>query len=217
VSLFLGLSQPAGLNHPVAGSKPRLASWREPAPGRPIASIYPSTKLESGSCSTSPLSGPRLAVDYKRTWSTWPPDSGATGTERTWRVPDQSWQLKARPPAAFLHEILAPSHRIRRVRLLQQPLARGCSESGKRALHFRTKISEPKSRAQSSSSLLPGWQLGSPPGDHKLLIFQPRFRNARSVARHSTIQSQLLRRQKMTEVLFACFNQSSLRGENLTL
>jgi hypothetical protein len=56
-----------------------------------------------------------------------------------------------------------------------------------------------------------------PPGDHKLLIFQPKFRKATSVARHNTIQSQLLRRQKMTEVLFACFEQSSLRSENLTL
>src|SRR5258707_11311425 len=40
-------------------------------------------KIRSGSCSTSPLSGLRLSVDYKRTWSTWPPDSGAPGTERT--------------------------------------------------------------------------------------------------------------------------------------
>jgi hypothetical protein len=34
-------------------------------------------KIRSGSCSTSPLSGPRVSVDYKRTWSTWLPDSGA--------------------------------------------------------------------------------------------------------------------------------------------
>jgi hypothetical protein len=46
VCLFLGLSQPAGLNHPVAGSKPWLASWTEPAPGPPTASIYPSTKFD---------------------------------------------------------------------------------------------------------------------------------------------------------------------------
>jgi hypothetical protein len=39
VCLFLGLSQPAGLNHSVASSKPWLASWTEPAPGLPTASI----------------------------------------------------------------------------------------------------------------------------------------------------------------------------------
>ncbi len=82
VCLFLSLSQPAGLNHQVAGSKPWLAMER--ARSRPAHRIDLSEhKIRSGSRSTSPLSGPRLSVDYKRTWSTWPPDSRATGTERT--------------------------------------------------------------------------------------------------------------------------------------
>jgi hypothetical protein len=112
VCLFLGLSQPAGLNHPVAGSKPWLASWTEPAPGPPTASIYPSTKFDpvrarplpclvrDGLWTTSELGPPGL------------PTPGPSEPNGPWRVPDQSWQLKARHPAAFLHEIPAPSHRI---------------------------------------------------------------------------------------------------------
>jgi hypothetical protein len=77
VCLFLNLSQPVGLSHAVAGSKP----W--PAPGPPTASIHPSMKFDPVRARPLPLSAPRLSVDYKRTWSTWPPDSGAPGTDRT--------------------------------------------------------------------------------------------------------------------------------------
>jgi hypothetical protein len=112
VGLFLSWNQPAGLNHPVAGSKPWLASLREPAPGPPIASIYPSTKLDP--VRARPL--PCLVRDCLWTTSELGPPGlqtpGPTGTERTLASSDQSWQLKARHPAAFLHEIPAPSHRI---------------------------------------------------------------------------------------------------------
>jgi hypothetical protein len=87
VCLFLSLNQPVGLNHPVAGSKPWLASWREPAPGPPIASIYPSTKLDPvrarplpclvGDClwTTSELGPPGL------------PTPGPPEPNEPWRVP----------------------------------------------------------------------------------------------------------------------------------
>jgi len=81
VGLFLRLSPPAFLNHPVVVSKPGLASWREPAPAHRID--LSEHEIRSGSRSTSPTSGPRLCVDEMRSWSTRPPDSQATGTDRT--------------------------------------------------------------------------------------------------------------------------------------
>jgi hypothetical protein len=112
VFLFLSLSQPASLNHPVAGSKPWLAAWREPAPGPPTASIYPSTKFD-------PVRARPLACLVRDClWTTSElgppglPPPGPPQPNGPWRVPDQSWQLKPRHPAAFLHEIPAPSHQI---------------------------------------------------------------------------------------------------------
>jgi hypothetical protein len=112
VGLFLRLSQPAFLNHAVVVSKPGLASWREPTPGPPTASIYLSMKFDP--VRARPLPSP--VRDY--VWTKC--DLGPPGlpTQKPpepigpWRVFDQSWQLKARPPAAILHEIPAPPHRI---------------------------------------------------------------------------------------------------------
>jgi hypothetical protein len=111
VCLLLSLSQPAGLNHPVAGSKPWLAQWREPAPGSSTPSGF--TSMEFDPVRARPL--PCLVRDC--VWTTsdlGPPGHQPQGTPEPigpWPVPDQSWQLKASDRATFLHEITGPSHR----------------------------------------------------------------------------------------------------------
>lgn len=101
VCLFLSLSQPAGLNHPVAGSKPWLASSGEPALGPPTASIFLSTKFDP--VRARPL--PRPVRDY--VWTKCDLDPPGFPTQKPpepigpWRVPDQSWQLITSYPATF--------------------------------------------------------------------------------------------------------------------
>jgi hypothetical protein len=124
----LGVSVPglesASWPEPLGCQLEALARFFDRTRSRPAHRIDLSEhKIRSGSCSTSPLSGPRLSVDYKRTWSTRPPDSGATGTERTLASSRSKLAAQSTPPAAFLHEIPAPPHRICRVGFLPQPLA----------------------------------------------------------------------------------------------
>jgi len=112
VCLFLSLSPPASLNLPVAGSKPGLTQWREPAPGPPTASVF--TSMEFDPVRARPL--PCLVRDCGWTTSDLgPPGHQTQGTPEPigpWRVPHQSWQLKASDRATFFHEITGPSHRI---------------------------------------------------------------------------------------------------------
>src|SRR5258707_7872810 len=102
VCLFLSWNQARGLKHPDAGSKPWLASRREPGPGPPTASIYPSTNYRSTKFDpvrARPL--PCLVCDCLWTTSELGPPGlptpGPPEPNGPWRVPDQSWEAQSTP------------------------------------------------------------------------------------------------------------------------